>query len=116
MITKQVINTLYKKYDKCPKSPDCLDFGLLFDTIIEYHDIIVDIDADQLVINDLNPTSPFYQIPLSKIHAIVPFEEWIAIVLHSSIVFLNRMSDKIYVNIKPPKMSILDKIQSFFSR
>lgn len=116
MITKQVINTLYKKYDKRPKSPDCLNFALLFDSIAEYHNISVDIDSDQLIIHDLGETSPFYQIPLSKIHAIVPFEEWIAIVLHSSIIFLNRKSNKVYVNIKPPKMTLWDRIQSLFSR
>lgn len=116
MITKQVIDTLYKKYKKRPKSPDCLDFGLLFDSIIEHHEIVVDIDLDHLIINDLDPNSPFHQIPLSKIHAIVPFEEWVAIVLHSSIIFLNRKSNKVYINIKAPKMSLWDRIQMLFSR
>lgn len=116
MITKQVINTLYKKYDKLPKSPDCLDFGLLFDTTAGHHNINVDIDSNELVIQDLGEYSPFYKIPLSNIHAIVPFEEWVAIVLHSSIIFLNRKSNKIYVNIKPPKMTLWDRIQSFFSK
>lgn len=112
MITKQVIDTLYKKYAKRPKSPDYLDFGLLFDSIAEFHNVSVDMDSDELVINSIEPNSPFHKLPLSKINAIVPFEEWVAIVLHSSIIFLNKKSSKVSVHLKPPKMSILDKIRS----
>ena len=111
MITKQVIDTLYKKYSKLPKSPDCLDFGLLFDTVAEHHDISVDMDTDSLIIHSLGERSPFYTIPLSKIHAIVPFEEWVAIVLHSSVIFLNRTSAKVSVHIKPHKLSLIDKVR-----
>lgn len=116
MITKLVIDTLYKKYDKRPKSPDCLDFELLFDSVAENHNISVDMDSDKLYINSLPDTSPFHKIPLSKIHAIVPFEEWVAIVLHSSIIFLNRNSSKVSVHIKPPKLSWWEKISMKFSK
>lgn len=116
MITKQVIDTLYKKYDKRPKSPDCLDFGLLFDVITEHHDISVDMETDQLVIGSIDAMSPFHKVPLSKIHAIVPFEEWVAIVLHSSIIFLSKKSPKVSVHIKPPKLTLWERIQTLFSR
>ena len=112
MITKQVIDTLYKKYSKLPKSPDCLDFGLLFDTVAEHHDISVDMDTDSLIIQSLGERSPFY----TKIHAIVPFEEWVAIVLHSSVIFLNRTSAKVSVHIKPPKLSLIDKVRMSLSK
>lgn len=115
MITKTVIDTLYKKYSKRPKSIDCLDFGLLFGELSDYHDISVDIDSDRLIINSLDDKSPFHKIPLSKIHAIVPFEEWIAIVLHSSIIFLNKKSNKVSVHVKPPKLSLWDKMTMGFS-
>ena len=115
MITKQVIETLYKKYNKRPKSPDCLDFGLLFDSITDYHNISVDMETDELVINDLGEMSPFHKIPLSKIHAIVPFEEWVAIVLHSSIIFLNRKATKVSVHVKPPELSFMDRIKMALS-
>lgn len=116
MITKQVIETLYKKFNNRPKSPDCLDFGLLFDTVSDYHDISVDMDTDELVLRDLGEKSPFYKIPLSKIHAIVPFEEWVAIVLHSSIIFLNRKSNNVSVHVKPLKLSFLDKMKMSLSK
>lgn len=116
MITSQVIDTLYKKYRKLPKSIDCLDFGLLFDTIAEHHDISVDMDTDSLILRSLGERSPFYKIPLSRIHAIVPFEEWVAIVLHSSIIFLNRNSAKVSVHVKPPKLSFVDRIKMPFTK
>lgn len=116
MITKKVIDTLYKKYHKLPKSIDCLDFGLLFDNIAEHHDISVDMDTDSLNLNGLGARSPFHKIPLSRIHAIVPFEEWVAIVLHSSIIFLNRNSSQVSVNVKPPKLSFIDKLKMSFSK
>ena len=115
MIRKQVINTLYKKYRKLPKSPDCLDFALLFDYVVEHHTITIDLENDCLIINSLEPTSIFHRIPLSRIHAIVPFEEWVAIVLHSSIIFLNKKSSKVSVNIKMPKPSLWERVKSIFS-
>ena len=115
MIRKQVINTLYKKYRKLTKSPDCLDFALLFDYVVEHHNITIDLENDCLIINSLEPTSIFHRIPLSRIHAIVPFEEWVAIVLHSSIIFLNKKSSKVSVNIKMPKPSLWERVKSIFS-
>ena len=86
MITKQVINTLYKKYRKLPESPDCLDMPLLFDYASTHHNISIDMEGpvDALIIRSIDPASPFHRIPLERIHAIVPFENWVAIMLHSS--------------------------------
>ncbi len=116
MITKQVINTLYKKFRKLPKSPDCLDFALLFDYVAEHHNITIDMDNDELLINSIDASSPFHRLPLSRIHAIVPFEEWIAIVMHSSIIFLNRKSSKVSVHVKTESLTVLDRLRMLFGR
>ncbi len=111
MITREVIDTLYKKYSKAPSSPDCLDMPLLFDYVADHHNISIDMDGatDCMIINSVEPGSPFHRIPLRRIHAIVPFEEWIAIVLHSSIIFLSRKSSKVSIHLKPASLSILDR-------
>lgn len=114
MITKQVINTIYKKYPKAPKSPDYLDFGLLFDIPQELHDVHVDLDTNKLIINSVDPMSPFHSLSLSRIHAIVPFEEWIALVLPAAIVFLNKKSSKVSIHLKPMKTNFLDSIKYKF--
>lgn len=116
MITKEVIQTLYKKYPKRAKSVDCLDIALLFDACGILHDINVDIDSGKVIIGSLDEKSIFRSIPLAHIHAIVPFEEWIAIVLHSSIVFLNKKSTKVSVHLKPLSPSISDRIKGLFGK
>lgn len=118
MITRQVIDTLYKKYCKLPESPDFLDMPLLFDYASEHHNISVDMEGthDALVINSIDPSSPFHRILLNRIHAIVPFEEWVAIVLHSSIIFLNRKSSQVSINLKPYKPNMIDKFRMLFEK
>jgi len=114
MITKEVIQTLYKKYPHRAKSDDCLDIALLFDSVGTLHDINIDIESGKIIIGSLDEKSFFRAIPLSHIHAIVPFEEWTAIVLHSSIIFLNKLSIKVSVHLKPLKLGFSDKLRGLF--
>ena len=117
MITRPVIQTLYKKYNKLPKSPDCLDMPLLFDYAAEHHNIEIDMEGplEALIINSITPDSPFHRIPLERIHAIVPFEEWVAVVLHSSIIFLSKTSPKVSVHLRSEAPSITDRLKAMFS-
>lgn len=116
MITKQVIDSVYRKYRKLPKSTDCLDFGLLFDGVAQLHGIVIDAEADELVIDSLGTNSPFHRILLSRVHAIVPFDEWVAIVFHSSIVFLNKKSAKASIHLKPHRPGLWERLRRLFSR
>lgn len=118
MITKKVIQTLYKKYRKLPPSPDCLDIPLLFDCASAHHNVMIDMDGpvDTLLIRSIDPDSPFHRIPLERIHAIVPFEEWVAIVLHSSIIFLNKKSSKVSVHIRTEPPTLMERIKAMFGK
>ena len=109
MITEKVINSLYKTYKNRPESPDELDVCLLFEKLLEHHDIEID-DNGYLVINSMPAGSPFQKIKLTRIHAIVEFENKIAIVLHSSIIFLSKTDSKSHIHIRQTKSSLLDKI------
>ena len=73
-------------------------------------------DTASLIIHSLGERSPFYKLLLSRIYAIVPFEEWVAIVMHSSVIFLNRTSAKVSVHIKPPRLSFIDKVKMSLSK
>ena len=117
MITRKVIQTLYKKYRKLPESPDCLDMPLLFECA-PYHNISIDMEGpvDSMIIGSIEPNSPFHRIPLERIHGIVAFEEWIAIVLHSSIIFLNRKSPRVSIHVRIHEHSLWDRIKKFFRR
>lgn len=111
MITQKVIDSIYKKYSKRPSSPDELDIMLLFEYLIDNHEVEID-DNGNLIINSLPTASPFHRIALKRVHGIVEFEHSIAIVLHSSIIFLNKRDNKSYVHIRPPKLSLLDKLKA----
>lgn len=116
MITRENIDQIYSRYSKLPSSPSKLDMGLLFDAASEYHGVYIDPDTDELIISSVEPDSPFHAIPVSKIHAIIPFEEWVAIVLHSSIIFLNCQSSKVAVDIKPLSMGFTGRLRNVFKR
>lgn len=111
MITRTLIKDLYKKYKKPPKSVDLLNLALLFDYASRHHDIYIDPEAEELHIGSIDPDSPFHKLSIPRINAIVPFEQWIAIVMPASIIFLNRNSNEVAVDIKDIGPSILDRLR-----
>ncbi len=113
MITKKVINQLYKQFNKRPKSIDKLDIALLFEAVSPVHGI--EIENDELIINSVSADSPFHRLPLMLIHAIVKFERVVAIVLSSSILFLSRKADcdcPVRVHIKPLELGATEKLMA----
>lgn len=71
---------------------------------------MIDADTNELVISSIQEDSPFHTIRLNHIYAIVPFEEWTAIVLHSSIVFLNNLKPISSIHIRPQEPSFWQKL------
>lgn len=113
MLTKSVIDSLYRKYDRRPASPDELDIVLLFEELFDMHEVSID-ENGNLIISSIDSESPFHSIPLRNIHAIVNFEEEVAIVLHSSIIILEKHSPKVFINLRETGRTITDKIASLF--
>lgn len=109
MITEKVIESLYKKYKNRPESADELDVALLFEYLMDTHEIAIDDDA-HLIINSIPVDSPFHRLSLNRINAIVEFEDKIAIVLHSSIVFLNKKDSRSHIHIRQQKASLMDRL------
>ena len=116
MITKEVINSIYKQYPHRAKIVDCLDIPMLFDSVGKLHNITVDIDSERLIIGSLNPKSVFHSILLKHIHAFLPFENWTAIVLPTSIIFLNKKNRQVSIHIKPHKESLGDRIKNWLKK
>ncbi|MCM1521371.1 MAG: hypothetical protein NC039_01805 [Muribaculaceae bacterium] len=109
MVTKKVIQTLYKQFNKPPQSTDELNIALLFDYAMENHGIFI--DEDNLYIGSVDPSSPFATLQLSRIHEIVEFESCIAIVLPSSIIFLNKENSDVHIHLR-----LDDDTPSFWNR
>ena len=114
MITKKMINKVYKKYHKKPKSIDCLNVSLFFSDEMQPHGIeIVD---DKIEINSLEPSSLFHKIALSRVYGIEEFEKSVAIVLCSSMIFLKKGDKDVAVHIKPQSISIWDRLKMLINR
>lgn len=113
MIQKKVIDSIYRKFKKRPASPDELDIPLLFEKLpIE---AAIEIDGENLLINSIESNSPFHSIPIRHIHAIIEFDEAVAIVLHSSIIFISKEDGAVHVHLKDIGMSLLDRVRTMFS-
>ncbi len=111
MITHEVISEIYRKYNKKPKSVDCLNLAYLFDKCGLMHDIMIDPETETMTIGSIPNNSLFHEINLKNVCAIVPFEEWTAIVLHSSILFLNQRKPLSSVSLRPESNSLWGKIK-----
>ncbi|MCI8998907.1 MAG: hypothetical protein HFJ95_07930 [Muribaculaceae bacterium] len=113
MVTKKVIDTIYRQFNHPPQSVDELNIGLLFDYAIENHGIVI--DENDLYIGSVDPKSPFAVLPLDRIHEIVEFDDVIAIVLHSSIIFLNKHNSDVNVHIRMTPPSLWSRLKSRLS-
>lgn len=98
MVTKKVIQTLYRQFKKPPKSPDELNLGLIFDYALENHGIFI--DEENIYVGSIEPSSPFATIKLKRIHEIVEFEKVIAIILPAAIVFLNKENSDVHIHLR----------------
>lgn len=114
MIGREAIKEVYKKYRKKPKSVDDLEVRLLFDSIAEVHNLeIVD---EKIVIGSIDEKSLFHKISLKRVYGIVNFEETVAIVLHSSILFLNKLEPQVSIHLKPQPKTFWQKVKMWFSQ
>lgn len=111
MITKDVIKRIYKKYPRRAASIDDINMAILFETVGDIHSINIDIELNILTIDSIEPHSPFHTLRLEHIHAFVPFEQWTAIVLDNTIIFLSRHEPKISVHLKPARPTLIDRIR-----
>ena len=116
MITRDTIHRIYKQYPRRARSIDDLDMAMLFDTVGTMHNISVDAAANRLTIGSLGEKDIFRTLPLSNIHAFVPFEKWVVIVLHSSIIFLSRTDTTVEIDLREAAPSRFERLRSLFHR
>ena len=109
MITQEAIKEIYKKYSKKPESIDELNMPPLFEAANVNHGI--EVDEEKITINSLPQSSIFRIIPLRNINAILEFEETVAIVLHSSIIFLNKADNRSFIHFRPLEPSMWDRLK-----
>lgn len=109
MVTKKLIDSIYQNYNHPPESPDELNLGLLFDYALENHGIVI--DENDLYIGSVDPKSPFAVLPLDHIHEILELDDYVAIVLPNSIVFLNKTNSDVNVHLRVESPSLWSKMK-----
>lgn len=114
MITRDNINEIYRKYKNTPESIDELNIATLFDETALHHDIMISPEDNTISFGSIESNSPFHTLALDRINAILGFDEWVAIVMHSSILFLNRKSPKVAIDLKVEKPSLSQRISDMF--
>ena len=114
MITRENINEIYRKFKNAPASIDELNIATLFDETAIHHDIMIDPEENTVSFGSIDSKSPFHTISLNRINAILEFDEWIAVVMPASIIFLNRNKAQVVVDIKAVKPTLTDRLSKMF--
>lgn len=100
MINRRLIQELYDTYSTPPQSPAMPDMPTLYACAGSMHGIREDAESRSITLDSLPEYSLFHSIPLAHIHHIIAFDNWVAIVLRSSIVFLSRTDRRVMIDIK----------------
>lgn len=108
MITQKVIDEIYRTYRRRVSSHEKLNMQYLNEELMKLHEI--EIADDKLIIGSLDVNSPFRRLSLRFIHGIENFENDVAIVLHSSIIFLSKHNAESRVHIKLDKPSFWHRL------
>lgn len=108
MITQKVIDEIYRTYRRRASSPENLKMQYLNEELMNLHKI--EIADDKLIIGSMDANSPFRRLSLRFIHGIENFENDVAIVLHSSIIFLSKHKAESRVHLKLDKPSFWHRL------
>lgn len=98
-ISSDLIDGLYKRFPRRPATLDERNLRLLADYIVE--DRGVSLCDDRIVFTEMSADSPFREILLENIHGVADLGNMLAVVLHSSIIFLDCRTLEAFVHVKP---------------
>lgn len=113
MITdRKLTDSLYRRFRRPAATLDERCLYLLADMIVDQRGM--ELDNDRLIFHTVSPSSPFREIPLKNINGVADLGAMLAIVLHSSIIFINKESLATDVHIKQPTLA--DKFRAAFHR
>lgn len=109
MITEEVINEIYKNYNKPCKHEEELKLPYFVDLLKEHHRI--NIEGDDVVIESMEEFSPFRRFLKRGLYAVLEFDKNVAFVFRAHILFFSKNSSKLTVHIRPvEKKSLLGRL------
>ena len=114
MITKQVIQDIYKEYKKPSDNIEELNIPYFLKLLENHHKLKY--DGEEFIFEDMDEFNPFRRILVRNLHAILEFSKMVAFVFPNHILFLGKRSPELSVHFKPEDDPSEKKKKSFFSR
>ena len=114
MITTKHINELYRRYRNKPLNIEERNLPLLAHYALD--SAAMHLDGSQVILNKIDSTSPFRTIDVDRIHAVVDFDNSIAIVLRASIVFIHKLTYQTRIHIRPNPEGLLANLRYIFEK
>lgn len=109
MITDQVIKEIYKQYNRPPKDRGELELPYYLGMLENVHQI--ENDDMEVVVKDMEEFNPFRRFLIRSLHAILDLDTFIAFVFQNHILFFDKKTPNVHVNIKPaPKKSFFGRL------
>lgn len=99
MITKQVIQDIYKEYKNPAENIEDLNIPYFLKLLAPHHKLKY--DGDEFIFEDLEEFNPFRRILARNLHAILEFSKMVAFVFPNQILFLGKRSPELSVHFKP---------------
>lgn len=109
MITEEVINEIYKNYNKPCKNQEELNLPYFSVLLSPHHTLRV--DDDEVIVESIEEFSPFKRFLIRGLYAVLEFDRNVAFVFQSHIIFFSKKDSTMSVHFRPAKkQSIFDKI------
>lgn len=94
----ELIKSLYRRFRRKSVSLDDRHLDLLCDNIVDQNGL--ELYDDSIVFCSMPDNAPLKRIRLDNINGVAEFGPTVAIVMHSSIIFFNRVTHETSVNLR----------------
>lgn len=113
MVKPNKIKHLYRKHPLTDKSRSDLDLSPLLTDSLSQH--LITIGQENIIINSVDEESPFRELPIRNIAGIEDMNQFTAIILRNSILFLDKSTTDIHVHINVEQPSLWQRLKYYFS-
>lgn len=114
MITKEVIQDIYKEYKKPHANREELRLPYFLELLAPHHKL--EYDGDEIIFADMDEFNPFRRILVRNLHGIVEFDKNVAFIFPNHIMFLGKRSKELHVHFKPEEEEAPKKKGGLFGR
>lgn len=98
MINSETISALYSEFATAPELFEDRGLTRLMDYALDTD--AIDFDGDALVFNTIDDSSPLRRVEIERIHGARELEGYLAVVLPSAIIFIDRRDFSAMIHIK----------------